>query len=69
MAPGTLEGGYTVIEVEIDQEDLLSLLEQALAIRREIMNVPFFGEQYWISPDAFTFLNQRAIFRPYTGDR
>lgn len=67
IAPGLTDGGYTVIEVEIEQTNLQRLLAEGLAIRRQIVNVPFIGEQYWISSDAFAFLNERAIFRPYRG--
>jgi len=68
MASGLKDGGYTVIEMAIEQRDLDSLLVQGLAIRRPIVNVPFAGDQYWVSPDAFAFLNDRALFRPYTGE-
>lgn len=68
LAPGSTDGGYTVLEMEIGRTDLQSLLAQGLAIRRQIVNVPFSGEQYWFSPDVFAFLNERAIFRPYVGE-
>ncbi|MCL4832321.1 MAG: hypothetical protein KJZ86_07770 [Caldilineaceae bacterium] len=68
LAPGSTEGGYTVIEMEVDRAEMQNLLARGSAIRRQIINVPFSGEQYWISPDAFAFLNARAVFRPYTGE-
>ena len=59
------DDGYTVIEMEVAQMDLQSLLARGLAVRRQIVNVAFAGEQYWFSPDTFAFLNEQAIFRPY----
>lgn len=66
IAPGLTDDGYTVIEMRVAQTDLQSLLARGLAVRRQIINVVFAGEQYWFSPDAFAFLNEQAIFRPYT---
>lgn len=66
IAPGLTDDGYTVIEMTMAQTDLQSLLAQGLAVRRQIVNVVFAGDQYWFSPDTFAFLNEQAIFRPYT---
>jgi len=65
FAPGNRGRGYTVIEMEISKADLAILIRRGLAIRREIINVPFVAEQYWFAPDTFDFLNERVIFRPY----
>jgi hypothetical protein len=66
IAPGLTDDGYTVIEMTVAQTDLQSLLAQGLAVRRQIVNVVFAGDQYWFSPDTFAFLNEQAIFWPYT---
>lgn len=68
LAPGLTDGGYTVIEMAIDRSDLDILLQQELALQRSIANVPYSGQQYWFSPAAFVFLNERVRFRPYTGE-
>ena len=61
----SFEHGFTVIEMEIHIEHLESLFEQGLAIKNRIVNVLFEGEQVWFALDAFEFLNQHALFRPY----
>lgn len=66
IAPGLTDDGYTVVEMTVAQTDLQSLLVRGLAVRRQIVNVAFAGEQYWFSPDIFAFLNEQAIFQPYT---
>lgn len=66
LAPGLTDGAYTVIEMLMKRSDLETLMTEGSAIRRPIINVPFSGEQIWISPDAFAFVNERALFRPYT---
>lgn len=58
----------TVIEMELFVEHFESLIEQGLAVKSEIHNVLFQGEQIWFHLNAFEFLNQNAIFRPYTGN-
>jgi len=68
IAPGTIGDGYTVIEMLISQEYLDDLLRQRLASKSTIINVSFQGEQYWFHPDTFQFLNEQAIFQPFTGD-
>jgi hypothetical protein len=65
LAPGNSGRGYTVIEMELLKDDLDKLIEQGLAIRSEILNVPFVAEQFWFDTRAFDFLNTHAIFRPY----
>lgn len=67
ICPGSIRRGFTVIEMELYQEHLESLLEQGLAMKSRIDNVQFQGEQYWFKFDVFDFLNQQAIFRPYKG--
>lgn len=68
LAPGLTDGGYTVIEMAMDRSDLDTLLQQELALQRPIANVPYSGQQLWFSPTAFAFLNERARFRPYSGE-
>jgi hypothetical protein len=68
IAPGTIDQTYTVIEIELYLEHLESLVEQGLARKSKIINVPFQGEQYWFHFDALEFLNQHAVFRPYQGE-
>lgn len=66
-APGSIDKNYTVIEIELLVEHLESLFEQSLAIRHSIINVQFQGEQIWFHPDAFDFMNENALFRPFSG--
>ena len=68
IAPGALDKRYTVIQMEMHLEHLESLVEQGLASKSKITNVPFQGEQYWFHFDALEFLNQQAVFRPYEGN-
>lgn len=65
LAPGNTGHGYTVIEMELSKYELELLIQRGLAVRREIVNVPFLAEQYWFALDIFELLNERAIFRPY----
>ena len=65
IAPGITEGGYTVIQMILHLEHLESLLEQELAVKDRIINVPFQGVQYWFRPNSFDFLNKQALFSPY----
>lgn len=66
IAADAFEHNYAVVVMQIFQEHLESLLEQGLAVKREIINVLFQGDQYWFHSDAFSFLNQQAFFYPYT---
>jgi len=68
IAPGTIDSGYTVIEMIISSALLENLLEQELVSRQSIVNVSFLGEQYWFHPEVFQILNQQATFQPYTGE-
>jgi len=67
-APGTLGRSYTVIEVEILIEHFESMLEQGLASQQPLVNVVFPGEQVWFHPDIFDFINENALFRPFSGE-
>ena len=67
-APGSIGRQYVVVVMEMFQEHLEMLFEQELAVKQEIINVPFQGDQYWFHPDSFDLLNQQAFFRPYTGE-
>lgn len=69
IAPGVgADDAFTIIEMVIHAEHLESLLDQQLAIRETIINVLFQGEQIWFHPDTFDFLNQNALFRPYSDE-
>jgi hypothetical protein len=65
FAPGNVGRGYTVVEMELSEDDLNHLIKSGLAIRSDISNVPFVAEQYWFALRAFDFLNAHASFRPY----
>ena len=66
-SPGTIDRTYTVIELEMHVEHLESLFEQGLAIKEPIINVVFQGEHIWFHPDTFDFINEKALFRPFSG--
>ena len=67
-APGTIDRSYTVIEVEMLNEHFESMLEQGLAIQQPLVNIVFQGEQIWFHPDTFDFINENALFRPFSGE-
>jgi hypothetical protein len=65
IAPGNVDKGFTIIQVELFVEHLEMLLQQGLAKKSKIANVWFDADQYRFDPQAFPFLNEYAVFRPY----
>jgi hypothetical protein len=55
----------TVIEMQLPAELLADLIQNDLARREVIVNVPFQGEQVWFALDTFAVLNCEARFGPY----
>lgn len=65
IAPGNVGRGYTVVEMELALKDLQQLIELELVKESKILNVPFRATHYAFLPEAFEFLNVKAVFRPY----
>ena len=65
IAPGNMDKGATVLEIELFVEHLEMLIEQRLVKTGKIANVQFDADQYLFDIQTFEFLNQHATLRPY----